>query len=256
MRRICLLFTVFVLVVGLAACGDAPAQSSGHDDFTADDYICGSGSSSVLKIYIEVLKDNTTFYGKPGHIFAGHESEPGGEHLMLNEYLDRFSDDDLTFAVAQFAIIPVYGSDTPAVVLKVRPPHPGLRTILHYRGGVVYGYHAPFRGMRSIKVDGTFDWSGGADFSGTARLSLSPEFIYAEITSLSDMIRTDDGSVPSIFGTFEPVYYIHGEVVSRDEFRAFWEAHHQKEDAQWHTFSPETIAEDFAAAWDAFFARR
>jgi len=49
------------------------------------------------------------------------------------------------------------------------------------------------------------------------------------------------------------VLFLNGEEISDEEFVEWDDAQDAKEDAAWHPFDAETIAEDFAVAWDSHF---
>jgi hypothetical protein len=182
-------------------------------------------------MYIEVLQNNIGFFDR-GVLRNPRE----GEYITLIEYLNcpDAAIYGYTFAVTQFAFLGIESNDVPSVILETSPPFPGMRLILHYHDGKVYGYSEGFRGMRGIYTDGTFCWSGGMFSVGTVKLRFSLGSIeYVDICERSNILRDD--------GTWEYIYFIHGEQVPED----VWDAcYYGKEDATWYSFDSETIAED------------
>jgi hypothetical protein len=221
MRKVKIVVLLFLLIIALCACDSNIVQPI----------------DTAKQMYIGVLQNNIGFYDC-GSLHSPKE----GEYINLIEYLNcpEAATYGYTFAVTQFTFLEIEGSNTPAVILETSPPFPGMRLLLHYHDGKVYGYFEGFRSMRGIKTDGTFCWASGAGHYGTAKLQFSPEG-YPERVEVCRMYSGSDAVA---------VFYIYGEEVSEDLFSAFYyEEHHQKEDATWYAFDSETIAEEFVAAW-------
>ena len=235
MNKRSLVAILLILIVGLSACKNNAVQSSGLES---------------MEMHTQVLRNGVGFYlHSPIYDWRQctfQRSELQREYTKLSEYLDSISSEDYTFIVTQFTIIPVYSSHTPAIVLQLNLT--GDRLVLYYSNGLVYGYLTPFRGMQAMKTDGTFMTSGGAAHGTISKLSFLPEYGFIENIIMSEWTEIRDGS-----GNWEPIFMIRGEEVSNEVMSAFWNAHHQKSDVQWYPFFADTIAEDFAVAWENYF---
>ena len=189
------------------------------------------------QLFAEVLQDKVGFYS----------SLTGNQSMTLSEHINSFEipEVEYTFSVTQFLIMELSYSDVPAVVLEISPPYPGDRLILHYNDGRIYGDSRSFRGMREIKTDGSFCWSGGITNLGTSRLRRANGSVEAVITSES-IIDRDSNTI---------LFFVHGEQVLECIYNTYREEHYKKDSAKWHEFVVETVVEDFEAAWNDFFDR-
>lgn len=95
----------------------------------------------------------------------------------------------------------------------------GDRLILHEDDGIYYGYYRPFRGMKSLKHDGTYDYSNSAFASGVGT-AFFPEGNMQEIWLLEC-----DESISS--------WKFNGEEVGKKAYDAGMEVFHNTPDAEW-----------------------
>ena len=196
--------------------------------------------NTVENIYIEVLQNNIGFY-HVRHVYDNEE--PTFEYAKLEDILNDLNSYEDCWEFKNFTLINVNGSDVPAVVLELYPVDE--RIVLHYNEGVVYGYDFPFRGMRNIMTDGTFDGSGGAYNTYIMELHFLSGLIETITIGKSDTILKDDGEL-------EQIFYINEEEVTRELWQDFLNEQSEKEIALWYEFSNKTIAEDFASAWSNY----
>ena len=217
-------------------------QNSSKDDKSSDmqGYIL-----PVRDMYIAVLQNNAEFFEHTNIINSYlqriDESKNQGVYVKLSESL--YMRAGFPLEIERFTLVYVENSDIPAVVLHLRDTG-GERLLLHYDNGMVYGYNFSYRGLFLLKRDGTA-WSSGGTIGGSIRLRFYAGFIESVAVSIADF-HAGDLTIP-------PIFYVYGEEVSEDVFRAIRDAHNDKEDAPWYAFSAESIAVDFALAWNNFF---
>ncbi len=99
----------------------------------------------------------------------------------------------------------------------------GNLLLLHEENNDVYGYSFTFRGMNSIKYDGSFSCSGSANSTYIGKLEFSKEkCIYNELCALDEVDKNN------------PLYRVNKKNTTREEAKSFLEEQKQKEDAEWN----------------------
>jgi len=188
-----------------------------------------SGTSNVgeynkaIEAYRAVLKGEEKFYS--------YNSYYGNNFYYFNEYLNKFyfiEDVDYTLEVEYFTMLDMDGDGIPEIILSIGPIEE--RLILHYENSITYGYHSGYRGMKNIKKDGTFDWSGSIFYWGSGKLQIT-----SGICEYEELCKYDG------FEYDFPLYYISNEQVSEDLFWSFCAEQWEKEDADWYDFNDENI---------------
>ena len=85
--------------------------------------------------------------------------------------------------------------------------------VLHYYDDTVYGYTFPFRGLKSIKKDGIFNWSGGFADSGYDRLKFINGTVEKKTLGYSESSSDVKGNFYAN-GNVYVSFYINGEEVT------------------------------------------
>ena len=152
---------------------------------------------------------------------------PAREIMFLNDYLVYAAGaDDYVYRIEYFAIVDMDGDGIPELILTEWPGRG--RLVLHYRNGTIFGTSFPFRGLRTIKTDGTFDISGSGGNGMIARLHFG-----RDLAEQSIIYYWDWRSSASTF-------YFNGEPVSLEEqskaIERAMEYFNSKEDVTWHPF--------------------
>ena len=193
-------------------------------------------NESVLPFhtYLQVLRGEAEFFEQRSYHSAPDEQSPGGATLAGALY--RFAGDADTDIL--FTLVQIEGSSTPAVILEL-VDFGGERLVLHYSSERVYGRFIPLRGLSQLRLNGSARWSGGVMHTGTNRLRLVNGMLEAIATSSADSDLA--------------IYIVNGEDATEAETRAVWNAHDDKDVAVWIPFDLDTLAADFAAAWDDYF---
>lgn len=95
--------------------------------------------------------------------------------------------------------------------------------VLHRDNEVVYGYAFPFRGMNSIKTDGTYQCSGSAANTYIRKLEFNNgECFYNEICAIDEL----DGN--------NPIYRINQKERTKEAVRSYLEQQELKENVLWN----------------------
>ena len=99
--------------------------------------------------------------------------------------------------------------------------------ILHYEGGVVYGYPMGYRSMdpETLKADGTYGWSGGAFYNGWGR---------------KDFLRNE--TVNTVWQDYE-TFYVDGNSVPEETYRQAGEEQETKADVDWYSAGEESLGD-------------
>ncbi len=99
----------------------------------------------------------------------------GDRRLNIENIKEVVSEDDwVTAKVTEFTIIDLDGNGENEMVLRILANGDSLYgyEILFYQDQEVYGFTLWARAFMDLKKDGTFDYSGGIENSGTGRLQL------------------------------------------------------------------------------------
>ena len=114
-----------------------------------------------------------------------------------------------------------------AVELLLIEPRVGDIFVFHYEDRKVFGCVYPFRGMKSIKIDGTFESSSGALLINFGRLIFNDEKAMINVFTYLEGRSCKSGDV----------FTINGRPVSWDEFEACFNRQDSKEELilRWYT---------------------
>ena len=173
-----------------------------------------SPESIALEAYKKVLENIATFINT-------EDKKP----IKLNEFLGP------DFEVTRFAVIDMDGDDVPEIIVESTI----YNTILHYIDGEVYCYNFVHRGMKSIKTDGTFNFSSGASDSGYGRIRFTTDTYAIEVLGYSESNWENNNQMISFF--------IDNKSVTEEEFLSFANEQNSKEDVSWFDFNQENMNE-------------
>ena len=135
--------------------------------------------------------------------------------------------------MSEFSVIDLDRDGTPEVVLIVSvTEYVNSYEVLHYQDGTVYGYGFSERGFSDLKIDGTFQSSGGAGDWGFCSLTFSKDSYTIDTFTYCDSHTKADGS---------EAYFVNHQSVTADEFFAeadLWEA---KPGITWYNYTGDNI---------------
>lgn len=178
--------------------GDAPA--AGNYVFTASDqltlyyregtqgwtnpwYGCNTQSAAsgsqagvaenvVLAEFIGVLQGNRRFH-----------SYDYGKEMTIAEYCQTWAEAaEITVDVPKFAVVDMDGDGVNEVVLwlRVNEISDYGTIVLRYQDGKIWGQTFTYRQLCNLRINGIFDYSGGADYDGSAKLVFTKFDFYSE----------------------------------------------------------------------------
>jgi Antirepressor regulating drug resistance, predicted signal transduction N-terminal membrane component len=180
-------------------------------------------SQNPFSAYKDVLQNKIEF-------ITTTYAESGTKTIYLDQLLKEGSE---TYKFLNFAVLDMDGDEVPEIVIQYcltnDYPYPDYVEVLHYSDGTVYGYNFSYRGLYSLKNDGTFNWSNGADDNGYAKLRfISDNWEY-------DNIAYCKPNLPAVS------YFIDGQTVTESKYQVFIKTQDDKKDAIWYDFTEGNI---------------
>ena len=128
--------------------------------------------NTVLAEFIGVLQENRRFY-----------SYDYSKEMTIGEYCQTWGEaSEITVDVPKFTVVDMDGDGVNEVVLwlRVNGTSDYGTMVLRYQDGKIWGHTFAYRQLCNLRVNGTFDYSGGADYDGSARLVFTKFDCYAE----------------------------------------------------------------------------
>jgi hypothetical protein len=178
---------------------------------------------SALDAYKAVLLDNAEFY-----------SIDNQKKLTLNDFLTNKELYGVVFEATRFTVLDMDGDNVPEVVLELTVDQDReFYEILHISDGAVYGYNIVYRGLESLKTDGTFLYSNGAADNGHGKLKFQANAYEMEILGYMASSQTN--------GSITVSYFIDDQPVTEEAYQSFSKEQDEKEDVVWVEFSQAAI---------------
>ena len=176
----------------LSGCGESSDNSQKNNDEENNKAIAEETQEvSVNDIYMSVLKDETRYVSEEN------------KETLFSEYMSRYDGID---SKVEYTLFDFDRDNENEMIIRISS-FDGFYLILNYEDGVVYGFEDVFRGMTTIKDDGTHVATGGAEAYGLIRSTFDKNKKIDEFVAENDM-----GS-----------YKVNGKAVSEEEFRETWE---------------------------------
>lgn len=144
-------------------CNTAPAAAGAQAD---------TAQNTVTAEFIGVLLENRTFY-----------SFDYGKKMTIAEYCQTWGEAaGITVDVPKFAVVDMDGDGVNEVVLwlRVNGASDYGTMVLRYQDGEVRGFTFAYRQLYNLRINGIFDYSGGGDYDGRAKLAFTKFDCYAE----------------------------------------------------------------------------
>ena len=153
------------------------------------------------------------------------------------EYIPMQADDRMPadWNAVRFTVLDMDGDGVTEVVVELTEWEAFV--VLYAAGDGVYGSEFPYRGMLSLKDDGTFTYSSGAMDNGVAVLSFlsgGTNELQMGYLPLAECRSEDNGSV---------TFWLDGGAEQTDEagYQAYIAQQSAKLDALWYEYSPENV---------------
>lgn len=190
-KYISIISVLLMVTILLGGCGEQDNKTKENNDTAENQIVDESKSVNVDDIYMSVLKDETKYVSEEN------------KETLFSEYMNRYEGRD---AKVSYTLMD-FDRDKENEMIILIDTFDGFYLILNYEDGVVYGFEDVFRGMTTIKDDGTHVATGGAEAYGLIRSTFDKNKKIDEIVAENDM------------GT----YKVNGKAVSEEEFRETWE---------------------------------
>ena len=184
--------------------------------------------NAAMDAYGQVLRNEEKIYFPTQELHEEQDSE-----MLLIEYFIKEQYYDPVFGVFNFTIVEMDGDGMPEVIVEWEAN--GLRVVLHYNDGIVYGHIFPYKSMTIIKKDGTFDWMQGAANGGIAMLEFTGRYCELVDLFICDSTQYDESDL----------LLINGVSVSLEEWYSTFSNWRELEDVEWHELNDENIAAYF-----------
>lgn len=174
------------------------------------DTVTVAGDLKISRALQTVLRGEAAFYNVETEEYCCTDALP-------------FSD-DLPVTVCRYAWLDMDSDAIPEVVLwldRGGDEYMMGSMVLHYQNGWVYGYPMGFRSMNllTLKADGSYNWSGGADNNGWGRMNFQ--------TGETENVTWINGES----------YYVDGQLTTREAFYEAYDRWEAKPNAAWQEFS-------------------
>ena len=178
-------------------------------------------------VWEAILFDNGTFY-----------STDFNQEMTVHSYLKAVNeqmDKQMEFAGCAYVDLDQDNNEEAilSIVHREEQMEYGL-LILHQEQNQVTGFSQSIRQMQDIKRDGTFHWSGGAEYNGSATVVFTGNKLSKN--KISWIENTEDGIV----------YYVNGVPADEQTYLEEEKAQEEKENAPWIPYNPKGEAEQAA----------
>ncbi len=128
----------------------------------------------------------------------------------------------------RFALCDFDNNAIPEIVLE--GTHGTRRILTYHKGKIILSKSFKYRTMKTIKTDGTFEFSDGAPYYGIAKLVFENGKAKYNILCYNDL---DDKE--------KNIYYLDNSIISEAEFNELIEKQGYKDDITWYDYSIENL---------------
>lgn len=187
---------------------------------------------NIMKTYQSVLHDETEFF----EVYADNKISTFSQ--MMHTMDDKLS-------LVRFAVIDLDGDNRMEFIISIDSGelHDIVFLIFHYEDKKVYEYTLAYRQFEGLKIDGTFNVSGGHTNHGIGTLSFqkngseTASLITDKFTYITDETADDESeSGLSVF------YYVNHALSTKAEFDKALTTQGNKPDAVWYDFTEENMS--------------
>ena len=233
MKRIITLATIGVLSINLMACGNVKDKAKGTENTTTTTITKSTKENITFNLtekseqILKVLKNEKKYYNtelKRECYIMDYNSD---NYMTVNskgkyEYQKESNAEKIN--IQSWCQVDMDADGEQEVILQTGT---GNEIVLTYKDGKVYSYAFPFRGMKNIKTDGTFESSGSASDTYIGRLKFNNgECYYSEICT------ADSSNEKSA------IYRINNKKTTKEKVDNFLKKQNKKENVMWNTENP------------------
>lgn len=201
-----------------------------HDNSASNSQSSASTESELLpeEAFMKVLLNEIPFL-----YTDQNRSIVFSDTVLLSEVTNDAPNAD---APSQAAVVDMDGDGSPEIVFQ-KSNYKGY-IVFRYIKGTVYGYDVHFRGLLSLKNDGSYRASSSATDTSFGKMRFLKNYYDTDVFAFS-------------VGQSPTNYYIGDDAVEKDAFDELWTAHENLPDVEWHEFASDTLKEwlpdDYAA---------
>ena len=211
-----LMLTIMIFILG--GCG---AKSSVEEN---DKNETEGVNEQIIEIS-EQQNNNDDIYFKVLNNEEKYINEKNSETLF-SEYMEQYQDRDT--AKVSYALFDLDNDNQNEMVILIES-YDGFYLILNNENGKVYGFEDVYRGMSSIKTDGTYTGSGGAAITIVMKCKFEKNKRITEVLAESDINK----------------FIVNNKNVSEDEFYSYLDKYNEKENVKFvdyktYNFSKKT----------------
>lgn len=179
MKRIITLATIGVLSINLMACGNVKDKAKGTENTTTTTITKSTKENITFNLtekseqILKVLKNEKKYYNAELKRECYIKDYNSDNYMTVNskgkyEYQKESNAEKIN--IQSWCQVDMDADGEQEVILQTGT---GNEIVLTYKDGKVYSYAFPFRGMKNIKTDGTFESSGSASDTYIGRLKFN-----------------------------------------------------------------------------------
>lgn len=186
---------------------------------------------NIMKTYQSVLHDETEFF----EVYDDNKTSTFSQ--MMHTMDDRLS-------LGRFAVIDLDGDNRMEFIISIDSGelHDIVFLIFHYEDKKVYEYTLAYREFEGLKIDGTFNVSGGHTNHGIGRLSFQKNGLEtASLITDKFTYITDETADNESESGLSVSYYVNHALSTKAEFDKALTTQENKPDAVWYDFTEENM---------------
>ena len=228
MKRIITLATIGVLSINLMACGNVKDKAKGTENTTTTTITKSTKENITFNLtekseqILKVLKNEKKYYNAELKRECYIKDYNSDNYMTVNskgkyEYQKESNAEKIN--IQSWCQVDMDSDGNKEVVLETKHE---IVLVFHSEKDKVYCYAFRYRGMKSIKTDGSFAGSSSAANTYIGKIRFANGECYYDEMCADDELDDDN-----------QVYHINKKNVSKEEVKAFLEKQEKKEDVLW-----------------------
>lgn len=212
-KYISIISILLMVAVLLGGCGESDSNQK-ENNATSENQIVEKESKSVNVdgIYMSVLKDEKRYVSEEN------------KETLFSEYMSRYEGID---SKIEYTLFDFDRDNENEMIIRISS-FDGFYLILNYEDGSVYGFEDVYRGMITIKEDGTYVGSGGADVHAVCRCTFEKNKRVVEEIATSDWEKYTVGGKTATKAEYDEAYEKECTSKKDVEFKTYAEKYEKK----------------------------
>ncbi len=241
MKKYCILYMLIFLLFCFSSCSKTSDENLNQiisseketSDENSSQIISSEKETSVdVSAINDIIKNKKQFYCTEKSQYIYFKDFNSENYLIINddgsyEYTTNDSE-EINHSYNRFCVIDLDGDGNKELLLESSTSN---ILVFHYENDIVYGFVFPYRGMLNIKLDGTFESSGGASFASTRKINFLKEKIYSNELCYFDELND--------------IYKINDKEVSQDKVEMYLKTQDKKKNIGWYQYNNENLEKYF-----------